>query len=223
MLNKLKNGFLTGNQLKFIALITMTLDHIGAYLLPQYLILRIIGRIAMPVFAFKIAEGCRYTKNRKKYLSLLISMSVLFQVVYLIFMHSLEMCIFVTFSLSVILIYLLDNALDKKDDISIAAFAAGLAAVYFITRYFSVDYGFFGVLIPVLIYPVSTKRMKLVMTALGLVLLSYAYRGVQWYCFMALPLLALYNGKRGKYNMKYLFYIYYPVHLVIIYFIGFFV
>ena len=45
---------LTGNQLKLIALITMTLDHVGMMLLPQVRILRAIGRIAFPIFAYMI-------------------------------------------------------------------------------------------------------------------------------------------------------------------------
>ena len=56
---------LTGNQLKLIALITMTIDHVGMMLLPQLRILRAIGRIAFPIFAYMIAEGCRHTRNRK--------------------------------------------------------------------------------------------------------------------------------------------------------------
>ena len=52
---------LTGNLLKLIAMLTMTIDHIGVILLPQYRILRIIGRLTMPIYAFMIAEGCHYT------------------------------------------------------------------------------------------------------------------------------------------------------------------
>ena len=59
--------------LKVIALLTMTIDHIG-YLLPAYnmnhtveVIFRIIGRIALPLFCFMIAEGAIHTKNFKKY------------------------------------------------------------------------------------------------------------------------------------------------------------
>lgn len=54
---------LTGNQLKIIALILMTIDHVGAYLLPQYTVLRLVGRLSMPIFAWAIAEGCYYTKT----------------------------------------------------------------------------------------------------------------------------------------------------------------
>ena len=55
-MESMKRG-LTGNQLKLIALITMTIDHIGYILLPQYRILRIIGRLAFPIYAYMIAVG----------------------------------------------------------------------------------------------------------------------------------------------------------------------
>lgn len=55
---------LTGNQLKLLALFAMTCDHVGLQLLPQFIILRIIGRLAAPLFAYMIAEGCRYTHDR---------------------------------------------------------------------------------------------------------------------------------------------------------------
>ena len=58
---------MTGNQLKMIALITMTIDHVGVILLPQYPILRIIGRLSFPIFAYMVAEGCHYTHDIKKY------------------------------------------------------------------------------------------------------------------------------------------------------------
>ena len=45
---------------------------------------------------------------------------------------------------------------------------------------------------------------------------------VQMWALLALPLLTLYNGKRGKWNMKWLFYIYYPAHLAVIYLVGWF-
>ena len=58
---------LSGNQLKIIALIAMTIDHIGLQFLPHVTILRIIGRLAFPIFAYMIAEGCLHTRNRRRY------------------------------------------------------------------------------------------------------------------------------------------------------------
>ena len=64
----MKKFGLSNNQLKILALLTMTVDHIGAYLFPRVMLLRIVGRIAYPIFAYMIGEGCRYTRNPKKYL-----------------------------------------------------------------------------------------------------------------------------------------------------------
>ena len=60
-------GFLSGSTIKIIACILMAIDHIGYHLYPEITILRIIGRLSMPLFAFFIAEGCYYTKNKLKH------------------------------------------------------------------------------------------------------------------------------------------------------------
>lgn len=101
---------LTANQLKMIAMITMTIDHIGAYLLPQLHVLRIIGRLSMPIYAYMIAEGCHYTHDRKAYFLRLFGLALLCQVVYVLVDRSLYQCILVTFSASVGLICGVENA-----------------------------------------------------------------------------------------------------------------
>ena len=229
MINKLSYGIFTSNQLKIIALIAMTIDHIGVQIFPEIKILRIIGRIAFPIFAYMIAEGCKYTKNRKKYLLTMISMAVICQFVYFFAMNSLSQCILVTFSLSVALIYVLDNAQSrgevKSSVITIAAFAVVIFLTEILPRLwkgtdFGIDYGIYGVMLPVFVFAAHRKMQKLFAAAIMLVLLSVDFGGVQWFGLMALPLLALYNGERGRLNMKSLFYIYYPSHLVIIYLIS---
>ncbi len=220
---------LSGNQLKIIALITMTLDHVGLQLLPQYPILRVIGRLAMPLFAYMIAEGCRYTRNRSRYLLSIASMATVCQLVYFFAMGSLYQCILVTFSLSICLIYVIDIAKSKGKLIYWLTAIATTVLVIFICTYlpvmlaastdFAVDYGIWGVLLAVFIY-FAPDRFKVLATALALIPLSITYGGVQWYCLISCLLLLLYSGKRGKAPMKNLFYIYYPTHLVVIYFLS---
>ena len=81
---------------------------------------------------------------------------------------------------------------------------------------FSVDYGIYGVLLPVAIYLGRTKPEKLVLATAVLIPTAIRYGSLQWYGLLSLPLLALYNGKRGKAKLKYLFYFYYPLHLAAI-------
>ena len=89
---------LSGNQLKLIALAAMTCDHIAVAFFPRLTILRIIGRLAFPIFAYMIAEGCQFTKNRKKYLLSMAALALVCQVVYFVAMRSLYQCVLVTFT-----------------------------------------------------------------------------------------------------------------------------
>ena len=221
----MKKLSLTGNQLKLIALVTMTIDHVGMELFPRQLILGIIGRLAMPIFAYMIAEGCRHTRNKAKYLLTMLAFAAVCQAVYFFAMGSLYMCILVTFSLSICLIFLLERSMTEKSAAAYALFGCAAAAVYVLCEVlpgllpgidFRVDYGFWGVMLPVFIYLGKTRSEALVMSALGMTLLSAACGYIQWYSLAALPLLALYSGQRGKYKMKYLFYIYYPAHLAVL-------
>lgn len=82
---------------------------------------------------------------------------------------------------------------------------------------YAIDYGLWGVLLPALIYFENDKALKLRNFAIGLALIALETGGIQWFSLAAVPLMALYNGKRGKRKMKNLFYIYYPAHLVVIY------
>ena len=220
---------LTGNQLKLIALITMTIDHVGMMLLPRVRILRAIGRIAFPIFAYMIAEGCQYTRNRKKYLLSMISLAFLCQVVYFFAMDSLYMSVLVTFSLSIGMIYLTDYV-QAGGRFGNAALWAAICGLFFLCYLahdvlfpktdFGIEYGLWGVLLPVFTYWGGKKQKKLPYFTLGLTLLNLGFGGIQWFSMAAIPFIALYNGKRGKRKMKNLFYIYYPAHLVVIHFLS---
>ena len=223
---KTKAGGLTGNQLKLLALLLMTVDHIGLFLFPEHLVFRLIGRLAMPIFAWMVAEGCLYTKNRLRYLLTMLGFGLICQVVYLVFMESLNQCIFITFSMSILIVYAMDYASKKKSFFSLCVMGVAFGAVTYICHFlpgalagtdFSIDYGMIGVFLPVMIYLGKNKEQKLMAAAMGLAMLSMRYGFWQWPSLLAVPLLALYNGQRGKRKMKYLFYIYYPLHLVAIY------
>lgn len=216
---------LTGNQLKLIALITMTIDHIGMMLFPRVRVLRAIGRIAFPIFAFMIAEGCQYTRNRSRYLFSMAGLGLVCQLVYWFAMGSLYMCVLVTFSLSILLIYAIDFG-REKGGISWAAalLVLGLAlfACVILPRLlpgtdYGIDYGIWGVLLPVFAYLGTSRKDKFALTSAGLILLNRSFGGLQWFSIAALIPLYLYNGTRGKRKLKYLFYIYYPAHLVVLY------
>ena len=222
---------LNNNQLKLLAMMFMLCDHVGKFLLPQWLPLQILGRLAMPIFAYMIAEGCRYTRNRTRYFLQLFLLATGCQLVYFFAMGSLYQSILITFSLSMVLIFSIDFFQQKNDLFSgVVAFAAAatvLLVCLALPRWlsgtdFQIDYGLFGVLLPVAVYFAPTKPAKLAACAAALTAVALMLGGLQWYSLFSLPLLALYNGQRGKWKLKYLFYIFYPAHLALIYLIGLF-
>ena len=124
---------LSGNQLKLIALISMTVDHLGLILFGQYTVLRILGRLAFPIFAYMIAEGCRYTRSMGKYLASLLAVALLCQTAYFVTLGSLYMCIMVTFSLSVGICWLVRIAQEKKSVLFAILALFAVAVAFFLT------------------------------------------------------------------------------------------
>ena len=215
---------LTGNQLKLIAAVAMLLDHAGILLFPRIAAFRILGRLAYPIFAYMIAEGCHYTRNKLRYFLMLFGLGAGCQLVYYFFSGDTYMNILLTFSCSVLLIYAL-QALSKEQDwlrqfwLSIL-FAVAFSGAYGLTRLVTIDYGFWGIMTPVFVSLAKTRKWlrwaEMLLLGAGLLLLAADMGGIQHYALLVLPILLLYSGKRGKANMKYFFYIFYPVHLVLL-------
>ena len=228
---------LSGNALKIIAAISMFIDHFGAIFFPRVALLRAIGRLAFPIFAYMIAEGCRYTKNKLRYFLTVALMGAGYTAVYYIYDKEWYFCILVTFALSIMMIYaleLLKNVIFEENRsvwrIVLAAlvFIASVAFTYALNLLVKIDYGFYGCLTPVLVsvflpprenapafYNMAGKfRLELLGLALGIAALYIAYGGIRYYAFLAIPLVFLYSGKRGKHKMKYFFYVFYPAHLL---------
>lgn len=219
-----KWGALSGNHLKLIAAFAMLLDHMGILLFPQVRLLRIIGRLAYPIFAYMIAEGCQYTRNRLRYFLLMFALGAGCQLVYYFASGDTYLNILLTFSCSVLLIYSLQEIYRakswKKEFLWSAVFAAGFLAVYGLQRVITLDYGFWGVMVPVFVSFAHVRKFprwaSVLLFGMGLVLLAADLGGIQYYGLLALPLMMLYSGQRGKYKMKYFFYIFYPAHLAVL-------
>ncbi len=233
-------GFISGSSMKLIACFFMAIDHIGVALFPKLLILRILGRIAFPIFAFFIAEGCKYSKNKLKRFGLMFCIGILYLIFYIVYDGELYGNIFLTFSVSIAVIYALDfckkyifNGFKAyKVALSVLFLSALLFALYILFENVYFEYGFSGMLVPVFasLFDMSSidapKRLKvldshfvkLAAMSVGLVILGFNGRlgDIQFYAFLSIPFLMLYNGLPGRKNMKYLFYIFYPAHLVVI-------
>lgn len=228
--------------LKLIASVSMLIDHAGLMLFNDNPTMRIIGRLAFPIFALFIAEGFRYTSNRGKYFLRVFVLGVICQIVYMIADGSVYIGILLVFSLSIALMYLLDclksaikgNRSDLASrffrkaeiprivDITLCAvaFAVSVGGCYLLCENVAVDYEFWGIMLPVAMSLFRGKWLRLgAFTAVLDILCATASFHWQPYSLLTIPLLALYNGKPGKYRMKYFFYIFYPAHLAILYLI----
>lgn len=212
---------LSGNGLKLLAALFMIIDHMGLMLFPSRRIFRILGRLAMPIYAYMIAEGCKYTRNKKKYFGMVFGLAALCQTVYYFFDGSTYFSILCTFSLSILTIYALQLCKERKDLASGLLFCGAVAVVFWLNRVLEIDYGFWGCMLPVFAAlphgtSLDSRYVSVACLALGLVLLSQAMGGLQVWSLLAVLLLLLYDGSRGKWNLKYFFYIFYPVHLVVL-------
>lgn len=217
---------LSGNVLKILAAIAMTLDHAGLVLFPRLSALRFVGRLAFPIFAFMIAEGCVHTRSRARYFLSVLALAAVCQVAYTLAMDSWYLCAPVSFSLAIPLVLALESWKKAQTRLTklgwAAVFLGGVAAVWMLTRFVQLDYGFWGCMLPVgaSLFR-ATKRwdkntVHVLAMAVFMVPLAVAMGQWQWWSFLSLPLLKVYSGRRGKYKMKYFFYIFYPAHLLVI-------
>ncbi len=232
---------MTSNQLKTVACITMAIDHVGFLLFPNIIILRYIGRIALPLFAYFIAEGCLHTRSKTKYFLQIFAMAIACQLFYIgesIIgggIYSVYLNILFTFSLSIVVcsayLRLAETVREKnkkrlaKD---IALFAAALCLSVFCCTGLSwvfgipvtIDYSMAGVLLPLSALIFTDKKKRFIAFSIGTVLYCLFWcfdRPYVWFALLALPLIALYNGKRGSRKMKWVFYFFYPLHFAVIY------
>jgi len=239
-----KSGF-TGSHLKWIAVITMFIDHIGAVLLEYSLlpkvsdavlagnsynflvadyhfwyyfneVLRMIGRLAFPLFCFLLVEGYLHTKNFKKYalrlgLFALISEVPFDLAVFNSCFNPSGQNVFFTLLLGLLVLWGLDY-FEKTLIASMMPFRylvplTGILAAQFLQT----DYAGFGILLIFLLYEFrNNKKFQCIGGALLTLFNSYT----AWIAFL---FVWFYNGERGKQLPKYFFYAFYPAHLLLLF------
>ena len=211
--------------LKIIAVITMFIDHIGYAILGKFSFFNYIGRISFPIFAFQISEGYAHTRDLKKYFLRLFVFAIISQVPFMLFHKMLSndftLNIFFTLLLGLTCIYIYDKSKYKIIGI-IASILIGLLA-----EFAHCDYGFYGVAIIFLFYVFKNDVIKsslafMIATSIKYIIpiIKYGFYDVYLYLLICtlLPIIfiSLYNGKKGK-DTKYLLYLFYPIHLLLIY------
>lgn len=237
---------MTSFVLKIIALITMFIDHSGYVFVGSFSFCNFIGRIAFPIFAFQISEGYKHTKNLKKYFLRLGIFALISQIPFSLFSFKyhggniLILNVFFTLFLGLLSIYLYNHTIksfhksnannSSTGALTIICQIVGIIIVLllaYVAELLNTDYGFWGVLVVFTFYLFNSK--KLIMTIAFFILcmakyfipyissvFSFTYLVLGLCTFLPIVFITLYNGKQGP-KIKYLLYIFYPLHLLILY------
>lgn len=214
--------FLSNFDLKILAIITMTIDHIGAIMYPNIDIFRIIGRVSFPIFAFLLVEGFNHTSNKLKYFLRLLLFAVITQPLYDYAFNNHELNILFTFSLS----FLLLSSIEFIKKI-INKYSKGIENYLYKTVFYSliyilfvlfslilnVDYQALGVSLVFIFYLSSNIYLSFLLYLLAVIFL--ATNNIQFYSLLSFIFINLYNGEKGN-STKYFFYLYYPLHLLVL-------
>jgi hypothetical protein len=220
----LKSYDLGRELLKWLAILTMSIDHVGAALYPQYIIFRYIGRLSFPLFAYILVLGLESTRDPKNYLIRLIIFAFISQIPFFLAFDIKpweHLNIFFTLSSGVLFLYLYE----KKNFLFFIPLIVSA-----ILRF---DYGIYGILSISCMYFLRKDKKLGASFFLLLNILFLSISTTQSISILALPLILLHNNGGLKMTRKinaqymtwrkYFFYIFYPLHLSILYFFRIFV
>lgn len=231
-----------GFTLKMIAVITMLIDHTAASILERivfqidangyytvtagnlytlYMAMRMIGRMAFPIYCFLVVEGFLYTRNVKKYATRLLVFALISELpfdmaLFNSFFDSYHNNVFLTLFLGLVTVagvdYVIKNLhcpqfLNTLAQLGVIALGMGAAMLL------HTDYSSAGVAAIVVMYILRHRRM--LAFGMGVIVLGVMAGTMELAAlFMLIPIF-FYNGKRGK-QAKYFFYAFYPAHLLIL-------
>ena len=232
--------------LKLIAMVAMLIDHAGKIIFPQLSFMRVIGRLAFPLYAYCIAVGCVYTRNPLKYLSRIVLLALISQPIYaLALRHTIPSMYAYSFAdqplhaawafylgswnhpsilLSLAAGVVLITTLKER---RIVLFLGTALLCWVAQRYF--DYGWRGLALMLLFYLCSNTRY-LAIPVLGAYMIWWGMQGtgyslfglrfgIQMFAVLALPLILIQTRSRMRMSKAFA-YGFYPVHCAVIWVIS---
>ena len=232
---------ISGNTLKIIAIITMLIDHIGAVVIENGIlkyqdpflmqtilatpegikwstidfVLRTIGRISFPIFCFLLVEGFLHTKDVRKYGIRLLAFALISEIpfdlaVFNSWFHPGYQNVFFTLFIGLWVLEWYQKAMgDPLRQFLAIGVGCGVSILL------KSDYNLDGIVLILIIYIFrNNKKLQTIFAGIMAALISASCFGAG--IFALLPI-HLYNGKKGERNIKYLFYGFYPLHLILLY------
>lgn len=203
--------------LKLFAIIFMLIDHIGATFFQSKMIFRIIGRLAFPIFAFQIGIGYSHTKNKKKHILSLLLFAIISQIPFTlmcnIYTQSTTLNVLFTFLFAILIIYCDENIKEWVIKVPL------ITILLLVATFIKTDYGICGILLTVLFYYFANYKIlvfPILIFTMCLFCLANNSSLIQLYAILSGIFILLFNGKKGL-NTKWLFYIFYPLHMLLIF------
>lgn len=219
--NEKKTVGISGFWLKCIAMFTMLVDHIGVMFFDDVILLRIVGRIAFPIYCFLLVEGFFHTSDVKKYMMRLGIFAIISEIPFnmLATKHVFDFGyqnVFITLFIGLVMIWAMHGTVSmyKNPMFNTIYLILAMAAAYVLKT----DYSVYGIAIIYIFYYFRQMREQ---GCLALVLASVLGGRIQMAAALAVPFIMLYNGKKGpkpadRKLVKYGFYIFYPLHILIL-------
>lgn len=221
--------------LKILAMVLMLCDHAWATVVPGNQWLTCIGRLAFPIFAFQIAEGCAQTHNFKKYLGRMFLWALISEIPFNLMMggsafYPFHQNVLFTFCEALLMIWLLNWARQKNVGLFAVMIPVTAAVGYALSMVTMVDYFGTGVLMVLLFYLTREVRFGWLIQLAGMFYINFMMMGGQTltigpleFPHQGLALLALipiwlYNGKQGPHStaIRRACYAFYPLHILIL-------
>lgn len=226
------------NQLKALTAVTMTADHVGYMLftppsgpsgilpagtLTVYEVLRLAGRISFPLVCFFLVQGMHHTHDRRKYLLRLFLFALLSEIPFDLAIRGRlfdwrSQNVLFTLVIGLCVLFLLERAgqtafAPKRNCICLLVVLAGAAAAYMLHT----DYSFWGILTIFLFYP---DRFQARQRFWCMAALCACQGPAQMFAVLSLFFTERYDGQKGKRQslpQQYFFYLFYPLHLLVLF------
>ncbi len=228
--------FLTSLHLKILAIIFMVCDHAWATIVPGNDWLTHIGRLAFPIFAFQLVEGFSLSHNRKKYLLRMFIWALISEIPFNLMTGEgpFHQNVLFTFCEGILWMMLLEAARQKGRWQFLAASVAAIIGGYILGILTFVDYNGYGILMILLFYYTRMVPHGWILQLIGMIYINCILMGglvypvtlfgmsvdipEQGLAVFSLPLIWLYNGKRGfdSKTIQIGCYAFYPLHILVL-------
>lgn len=229
---------ITGNGLKLLAILSMLVDHTAVSLMLRdnkvdemgfpmelvYISMRLVGRIAFPLFIFLLVEGYTKTHSKKRYMLRLLIFAIISEIPFdmALWVNPKEggiiefeyQNVFFTLAFGLFVIWITDFIFDRVKESKKAYLFVTMTVIVFgiLALFIRADYGFFGVVAIFAAYILRMDRPRMIAVSCLILMLADVSELVG---LVAIGPVLSYNGKRGRGN-KWLFYAVYPIHLLVL-------